>query len=156
MNQNFLVKASILCELCGLYSVCLFWLQTQLKEKQDKIMENTKPCMKSWITPTSFWLRPFRHQNVQCDSKQHQRQVSVGSWATECHLLGRNHVGRCFGGKSTAILGASKSEVMLFTILDGGIWNLAFIVTNLANDLLVLLQLMIYREMRQQTSALSS
>lgn len=79
-------------------------------------------------------------------------------WAAElqCHLLGRNHVERCFGGKSTAILGASKSEVMLFTILDGGIWNLAFIVTNLANDLLVLLQLMIYRELGPQTSALSS
>lgn len=34
-------------------------------------MENTKPWMKNWYLS--------RHQNVQCDSKQHQRQVSVGN-----------------------------------------------------------------------------
>lgn len=67
-----------------------------------------------------------------------------------------NHVGHCFGGKSTAILGASKSEVVLFTVLDGTIWNLAFIVINLANHFLGLLHLTLYKVLRQQMAALSS
>lgn len=137
------MKASVLHQLCGLYSVCLFWLQTRPREKQDKITENTKPCMKSWITPTSFWciFLVIKMYNVTVNST---RDKWVWAAERQCHLLGRNHVGCCFGGKSIAVLGASKSEIVLFTILDGRIRNFTFIVINLASHFLVLPHLTIY------------